>query len=51
MSAAERVDQLNKAAGIEFDRQVVEVLKSLLSSGELDRFYTEVKDDEILKAA
>ncbi|MDI6828786.1 MAG: HD domain-containing protein, partial [Armatimonadota bacterium] len=51
LSAAERVDQLNKAAGIEFDRQVVEVLKSLLSSGELDRFYTEVKDDEILKAA
>lgn len=51
LSAAERVEQLDKGAGIEFDRQVVEVLKSLLSSGELDRFYSSIKDEEMLKAA
>jgi len=52
LNAAERVEQLDKAAGIEFDRQVVEVLKSLLSSKELDRFYTTSQDDdEMMKAA
>ena len=51
LSAAERVEQLNKAAGYEFDPVVVEVLKSLLNSGVLDRFYTRSEDDDMLKAA
>lgn len=53
LSAAERVEQLNRAAGAEFDPVVVEVLKSLLSSGVLDRFYLRHDEDEdkLLKAA
>lgn len=45
LSAAQRVEQLNRGAGSEFDPVVVEVLKSLLSSGVLDRFYTSTDND------
>ena len=45
LTATQRVEQLNRAAGSEFDPVVVEVLKSLLTSGELDRFYTENGDN------
>lgn len=53
LSAAQRVEQLNRGAGSEFDPVVVEVLKSLLSSGVLDRFYTStnVDDEELPMAA
>jgi len=51
LSAAERVEQLDRGAGIEFDRQVVQVLKSLLASGVLDQFYAPEQGDEALKAA
>lgn len=44
LSATERVEQLNRGAGSEFDPIVVEVLKDLLLSGELDKFYK--KPDE-----
>lgn len=50
LSAAQRVEQLNRGAGSEFDPVVVEVLKSLLSSGVLDRFYSST-DDELPMAA
>jgi putative nucleotidyltransferase with HDIG domain len=45
LSAAQRVEQMNRGAGSEFDPVVVEVLKSLLSAGVLDRFYTSTDDD------
>lgn len=51
LTASERVAQLNRAAGSEFDPVVVEVLKSMLASGVLDRFYTTFDNEELPKAA
>ena len=49
LSREDVIEQLNKGAGTEFDPVIVELLKSLLLSGELDRFYT--KTDDTLRAA
>lgn len=45
LTVPERLEQLNRASGTEFDPVVVEILKSMLQSGELDRFYTKTQDD------
>jgi putative nucleotidyltransferase with HDIG domain len=46
-----RIEQLNRGAGTEYDPVVVEVLKTMLLSGELDRFYGKKEDDDSVRAA